>query len=86
MGRWADCKGLGTPAAGGKMEPCVHKKTRQYGVEKLKPNILFFLSTSLRELSILVRALTNTFTVLIIGLFVPKTLFRQGGCAYGRVG
>lgn len=39
---------------------------------------MFFLSTSSKEPSILVRALTNTGSILIIGLFFPKTLFRQG--------
>lgn len=62
------------------------RKPGEYGIEILKRNILFYLSTSLRVPSTLVRALPNTCSVLIIGLFVPKILFRQGGYTCGKVG
>lgn len=66
-GSWPDHTRPGTPAT--ERWGSVHKETREYAAEKLKLNILFFLSTSLKEPSILARALTNTGSILIIGLF-----------------
>lgn len=51
------------------------KKSVEYDIAKLKPSILGFFPISFREPPIFVRALTNTSSILIIGLFVPKILF-----------
>lgn len=84
VGSWPDHTGPGIP--GTERWDSVYKETREYGAEKLKSKILFFLSTSLKEPSVLVMALTNTSSILIIDSFVPKTLFRQGGCVCRRGG